>query len=280
MAVMRVEKNSNYTTMSNYHLDDKRLSLKAVGLLSKILRLPDDWDYSVAGLSRICTEGRDAISSAIKELEETGYIIRRQAFTENGKFSGFEYIVHECPKFEETSPFTENRAMDSELPPKYKQDGVSPFAENRQMDDSTFTGFPSTENPITGKPLTENPTQPSTNIPSTNIPPISPTNVSRRQRKEPKQAPDWKPERFAAFWEVYPRGESKQAAIAAWDKLKANDDLLVIMGKALKRQMQSEEWQRGIGIPYASTWINKRRWEDEAKHLTQAEPERRYDVWT
>lgn len=84
-----------------------------------------------------------------------------------------------------------------------------------------------------------------------------------RARREPKKAPDWKPERFAAFWGSYPRGESKQAAIAAWDKLKPNDELLVTMAKALKRQMQTEQWQRGIGIPYASTWLNQRRWEDE-----------------
>lgn len=257
MAVMRVKKNSNYTTMSNYHLDDKRLSLKAVGLLSKILRLPDNWDYSVAGLSKICNEGKAAITSAIKELEETGYITRKRVHLENGTFSGIEYIVYECP-----------------------QPAEQPFTENQQMDKEPFTDYPSLDNPLMDYPSADNQPQISTNIPSTNIPPISPTRGARRQRKEPKQAPDWKPERFAAFWEVYPRGESKQAAIAAWDKLKANDDLLVIMGKALKRQMQSEEWQRGIGIPYASTWINKRRWEDEAKPLAQSEPERRYDVWT
>lgn len=84
-----------------------------------------------------------------------------------------------------------------------------------------------------------------------------------RARREPKKEPDWKPERFAAFWSSYPRGESKQAAIAAWDKLRPSDELLVIMAKALKRQMQTEQWQRGIGIPYASTWLNQRRWEDE-----------------
>jgi len=258
MAVMRVKKNSNYTTMSNYHLDDRRLSLKAVGLLSKILRLPDDWDYSVAGLSQICCEGRDAISSAIKELEQAGYIIRRQSFNENGKFSGFEYIVHECPQ-----------CVD-----------VSQLVEHRLSDESTFTGFPSTGNPFTEKPLTENPQQPNTNIPSTNIPPISPKRGSRRQKSEPKKAPEWKPERFAAFWEVYPRGESKQAAIAAWDKLRPDDELLALMGKSLKRQMQSEEWKRGIGIPYASTWINQRRWEDSCKTSAAAESERRYEVWT
>lgn len=94
-----------------------------------------------------------------------------------------------------------------------------------------------------------------------NIPPKAPQRG--RARREPKKEPDWKPERFAAFWSSYPRGESKQAAIAAWDKLRPSDELLVIMAKALKRQMQTEQWQRGIGIPYASTWLNQRRWEEE-----------------
>lgn len=100
-------------------------------------------------------------------------------------------------------------------------------------------------------------------------PPIVPPRG--RVRKPPKKEPDWKPERFAAFWKSYPRGESKQAAIAAWDKLKPDDELLVVMAKALKRQMQKEEWHRGIGIPYASVWLNQRRWEDDLSKLGTAQ---------
>ena len=84
-------------------------------------------------------------------------------------------------------------------------------------------------------------------------------------RRAPKKVALWKPERFAAFWQYYPRGESKQAAIAAWDKLRPDDALIDDIARALKRQMASEEWQRGVGIPYASTYLNQRRWEDE-KH--------------
>ena len=228
MAIFRVEKTSNFTVMSNYHLDDPRLSLKAIGLLSKILRLPPDWDYSVAGLAKICPEGKAAISTAVKELEEAGYIERRQVHSDNGTFSGIEYIVYECPK-----------------------DEVSPL-----------TDFPSTVNPSTENPSTENQPQINTKIPSTNIPPIVP---HKRARREAKKEPDWKPDRFADFWRAYPRGESKQAAINAWDRLKPDDDLLEAMARGLMRQLKSEQWQAGIGIPYASTWINQRRWEDEEK---------------
>lgn len=101
------------------------------------------------------------------------------------------------------------------------------------------------------------------------IPPKAPRGASRR---EPKKTPDHKPERFKKFWDFYPRGESKQAAIRAWDKLKPSDDLIDRMAVALKRQMRSEDWQNGIGIPYASTWLNGRRWEDEVKQQSEPTP--------
>ena len=233
--------------MSNYHLDDNRLSLKAIGLLSKILRLPEDWDYTVAGLSHICKEGKDAIRSALEELEAAGYIERRQTHAADGSFAGNEYIVHELPQEVENPP---------------------------------LSGFPSTANPSTGNPLTENPTEPNTNIPSTNkpIPPKAPKRG--QQRRKPKKAPDWEPERFAAFWAYYPRGESKQQAIAAWDKLQPSSELIDEMARALKRQMQTDEWQRGIGIPYASTWLNQRRWEDEQREPQPPAEEGSLPLWT
>ena len=78
MAVFRVERTQNYTVMSNYHLRDKRLSLKAKGLLSQMLSLPEDWDYTLTGLSLINAEGKDAIRAAVVELEQAGYVFRRQ----------------------------------------------------------------------------------------------------------------------------------------------------------------------------------------------------------
>ena len=92
MAVFRVEKNHNYTVMSNYHLRDTGLTLKAIGLLSKMLSLTDEWDYTTRGLAAICKEGVDAIGAALKELESHGYLVRRQlrdsrgyGFTRYGK---------------------------------------------------------------------------------------------------------------------------------------------------------------------------------------------------
>ena len=223
MAVCRVEKNKNYTVMSNAHLGDTRLSLKAVGLLSKMLSLPEDWDYTIGGLTRICREGKDAIRNAIVELEEAGYIQRRQLHDETGAFSGNEYVIYESP----------------------------------------LSGFPSTENP-----LTENPTELNTKLLNTYNPPIVPPQGEtpekpRRRSRKPKEAPDWKPERFEKFWEAYPKGKSKQAAIRAWDALKPDDSVLHAMALGLMRDMGSDQWKDPHYIPHASTWINQRRWEDE-----------------
>lgn len=89
-----------------------------------------------------------------------------------------------------------------------------------------------------------------------------------RRKRTLKEAPDWKPDRFKAFWDYYyhhVRGENKQGAIRAWDRLQPDDDLIATMGRALQRQVASEEWQRGIGVPYASTWLNNARWQDIPK---------------
>ena len=127
MAVFRVERTSDYTVMSNYHLRDKRLSLKAKGLLSQMLSLPEDWDYTLAGLCYINRESKDAIRTAIHELERAGYIRRRQTTDSGGKFAGNVYTIYERPQG----------------PPS-----GDPSSEK-----------PSSGNPTTGKPMPEKPTQ-------------------------------------------------------------------------------------------------------------------------
>lgn len=240
MAVCRVEKTSNYTVMSNYHLDDKRLSLKARGLLSTILRLPEDWDYTVGGLAALCRDGKDAIRSALEELEAAGYITRQQTRGPDGTFLGNEYVIRETPFQAEPD---EDEGVDEGEP---------------------LSDYPLPENPSTDNPLTEKPTEPSTNRPSTKItnPPIVPR---KRRTREPKKAPDHEPEAFDRFWRLYPRGEDKQGAIAEWDRLKPDAATMLAMSAALYRQLESEEWRRGIGIPYAVRWLRNRRWEDEER---------------
>lgn len=128
----------------------------------------------------------------------------------------------------------------------------------------------------------------SNNNTSNNIPPIVPRDPGdgcvgeytpepeeTPTRKSRGSLPKWKPERFSAFWKFYPRGENKQRAVRAWDKLKPDDALIAVMGRALARQKASPDWQRGIGIPHASTWLNGRRWEDEQRKPNQQQQQER-----
>ena len=100
MAVFRVEKDTNYTTMCNCHLRDKELSLKAKGLLSLFLSLPDEWHYSVRGIAAICKEGVDGINSTLKELERHGYLRRHQTRQAGGRLGETEYVIFEQPRMD------------------------------------------------------------------------------------------------------------------------------------------------------------------------------------
>ena len=133
MAVYRVNKNRGYTVMANFHLRDKNLSLKAVGLLSKMLSFNDGWKFSTRGLSAICKEGPDAILSALRELERHGYLIRHRQRDSKGRLSSTIFDI-----FEEPQPVS--------------PDTGSPHMEN-----------PDVDNPDMEKPHEENPAQINTN---------------------------------------------------------------------------------------------------------------------
>ena len=117
MAVFRVERTRDYTVMCNHHLKDSNLSLKAKGLLSMMLSLPDEWNYTTRGLAAICKEGVDAIGKTLKELELAGYIIRRQLRGKDGRISDTEYTIFEKPRKpsppDTTLPDTENPYLDT-----------------------------------------------------------------------------------------------------------------------------------------------------------------------
>ena len=120
MAVFRIERTRDYTVMSNHHLRNGKLSLKAKGLLSMMLSLPEDWNYTTRGLAAICKEGVDAISSALRELETAGYIVRHQLRDRQGRISDTEYVIYEqpqpknpdTPQPDTASPDTGNPDMD------------------------------------------------------------------------------------------------------------------------------------------------------------------------
>ena len=153
MAVYRVERTRDYTVMSNYHLKDTSLSLKAKGLLSMFLSFPEDWNYSTRGLAAICKEGVDAIGSTIKELEKAGYIIRRQLRGANGRITDTEYIIYEKPQPPEPSGQNDTAP---EVPP----DTGSPDTA------SLYPGNPDMVDPDMGEPGLEN--RPELNIKKSN----------------------------------------------------------------------------------------------------------------
>ena len=149
MAVFRVERNTGYTVMSNHHLRNKELTLKAKGLLSQMLSLPEDWDYTLAGLSHINREKIDAIREAVKELEKAGYIVRSRERDEKGRLRGADYVIYEQPQ-----PKEPEAATSSEQPPT----SDLPTLENPTLDNPTLEK-PTLEKPTLEKPTLENPTQ-------------------------------------------------------------------------------------------------------------------------
>ena len=144
MAVYRVERTRDYTVMSNYHLKDTTLSLKAKGLLSMFLSFPDDWNYSTRGLAAICKEGVEAIGNTIKELEKAGYIVRRKLRGSNGRITDTEYVIYEQPQ-EPPAPDADEpdtTPPGTAQPDTGKPDMVDPDAVGPDMD------APHTENPV------------------------------------------------------------------------------------------------------------------------------------
>lgn len=132
MAVYRVERTRDYTVMCNYHLKDKALSLKAKGLLSMMLSMPEEWNYSTRGLAAICKEGVEAVGNALKELEKAGYMVRRQLRGENGRITDTEYIIYEKPQ-EPSAPERDTVSQDAAAPDTVTPDTDSPYTENPDM---------------------------------------------------------------------------------------------------------------------------------------------------
>ena len=140
MAVYRVQRTRDYTVMSNYHLKDKGLTLKSKGLLSMILSLPEEWNYTTRGLASICKEGVDAIGSALKELETAGYIVRRQLRGANGRITDTEYIIYEQPQPKKLDMLPSDVVSpDTENPDTVKPDTEKPAELNIEKSNTEKT---------------------------------------------------------------------------------------------------------------------------------------------
>lgn len=222
-------KRKGFTMIYNSVLKDTRLDLKTKGFFAVMMSFPEEWEYTVKGLAQVMDIGKDAVRTCLKQLEEAGYLIREQG-REGGRFSQNVYVLLE--------------------------ESASPLSD-----------LPYTVKPSTDLPCTVNPTQYKTieNKDSNNIPPISPTGEGEGDKSKDGLVPKHKPDRFMKLWAIWPkkRRKARREAVKAWDRLKASDELLNEMSAALAKQMEGADWKRGIGVPYPSTWLNGRRWEDE-----------------
>ena len=146
MAVMRIEKNQNYTVMANYHLRDKEISLKAKGLMSLMLSLPEEWDYTVSGLAFISKEGIDAIRAAVRELENAGYIIRSRRRNDAGQLTDTEYTIYERPQIPNSEKGNNSKIISPTI-------NHFPIANKPTLENPTLVF------PTLGKPILEKPAQ-------------------------------------------------------------------------------------------------------------------------
>ena len=162
MAVFRIEKTRDYTVMSNHHLRNTNLSLKAKGLLSLMLSLPEEWDYTTKGLARICKDGVDSICAGVRELEEQGYVIRERVHNPNGQLGAIEYTILEQPrppereKPEQENPVQVNPILDSPVLGKPEQRNPAQLNTKESSKQKSKTDLSSTEvsNPIQSNPPT------------------------------------------------------------------------------------------------------------------------------
>jgi len=137
MAIFKIERNRNYTVMANYHLRDKNLSNKARGLLSTMLSLPDEWDYTVRGLAAICKDGKDSIISQLHELETCGYLVRVKVRDDHGRIRDVEYNVYERPH---------TASPDTESPYSGNPNAVKPHTENSTQRNKDISNYKPKQN--------------------------------------------------------------------------------------------------------------------------------------
>ena len=236
MPVIRVNKTQNYTVMSNYHLKDKRLSLKAKGLLSMMLSLPDEWDYSIAGLVSISKENETAIKSSLDELKKNGYLVvtkKKPNETESGRFE-YEYDIYEQPQ--------------------ERQDIEKQGVENLCLENQVV------ENQSVEVLDVENQGQLSTKESSTK-------ESSTKQTKDAaaRQSIDIEKE-FEKLWSLYPRKEGKTRALDSYKKARKKhpevykqvEDGIRAYLAYLKATNTETRY-----IKHGSTWFYQRCWEDD-----------------
>jgi len=284
MAVFRTEKVSDYAVIAKHHLKNRTLSYKAKGLLTFMLSVPPDWDWSLAGLATLASDGIDGVRSGIKELERQGYLSRRRIRDPNGRLGDIEYTIHEIPPHP-------NEPHGGE-PAKPTPTGGKPTQERPILENPTLAmppsakpilDFPTQENSAQAKPTQGLPTQKNPMQCSNEVLSINQFNTKEPSNKNTQQAECLKVEtargaetsanhtmtlaeqQFELFWQLYPRKAGKKAARKAWLDINPDDAMVLIITKAIG--IANQYWQhQGISlnhIPHPATWLNEERWDDE-----------------
>lgn len=235
--VIRVNKTKNYTVMSNVHLRDKNLSLKAKGLLSLMLSLPEEWDYSIAGLVAICKESETAIKSTLDELKQYGYLIITKKLpnqTASGRFE-YEYDIYEQPQ--------EKQAVEEQ---GVEKQGV----ENQPLEILTVEnhGQLNTKEINTDNEILNN-------------------NITNKQKENATalQSNDIERE-FENLWSLYPRKQGKSSALKAYAKArKGNPDVVDAVTTGIQAYVAYIDAKKiePRYIKQGSTWFNQHCWEDD-----------------
>lgn len=223
MAVIRINKNADYTVMSNNHFKEKEMSLKAKGLLSLMLSLPDKWDYSIAGLVTLSKDGKDSVMNALSELEEFGYLKRSRVIDKNGRFSGYDYDIYEKPR-------------------------KKPNAEKPNTD------RPQKENPCAEKPNAEKPPQLNNNSSNTNQ--SNKKEINKTPDFESEFEILWKiyPRKLGKPKALKAYIKARKAGVT----FEQVENGIKAYCKQIKKQKTEIEY-----VKHGSTWFNGECWNDE-----------------
>lgn len=237
MATMRIVKNNNFSIVSNAIIRDTNLSLKARGLFILMLSLPERWEFSVRGLSKIAGEGLDAIRSGLHELEEQGYLSRQRKRNAEGKLGDMEYILYEEPQkpkaeapTEETSTVVEPM---QEIPTQAKSTQINKDINNNRLNQEQREREElKLLSQLIGRPL-----------------PLEETKLQY--------------EYFKRFWLMYPRKAKQFQAQLAWNALPVDVELYEKILKAVERYSKTKQWADKTYVPYPENFIDGKRWEDD-----------------
>ena len=276
MPIYRVQKTGDYTVMSNRHLRDHALSWKSKGLLSYILSLPDNWDFSAAGLATAGADGVTLVRSALKELEELGYLVRRPIRGTDGRISDWEYVIYESPQKPEEKPDAENPQVDApqvDALQLAQPELVQPELENLKQLNTNKQNTKETNTNITnmvtagedaGGGAGEGEDDEDTGVADMLTEAEEAVGKARAALAKTKEDKEAAAARFERWWEVWPRKVAKKAAEAAFARIAPDDALTDVMIAAVRDQTAKDpRFREERYTPHPATWLNGEQWKNE-----------------